>query len=276
MKRILMFTAALAVAVCSRAAIQPIDGANAVGFAAITAPGIGSTIITVPFEACLGSGAAGMLSDLVATNGLTSAGDPAAADQLVVLTTSGPSQVYYYYWYQTGIGWTKITTEKIMPDGSLQTLTPPEANAFAIARGLGFWIKRSAVSATPVYVKGQISSAHQTTAINPGLNLVGYASLSDFTLNDSGIDWTGAYGGTGNTKTSDKILVVNTDGTFTEYFYFVKPDGWAAGYSALDHKWITSGYTLANVTIPAGQGFWYLRRGTGSFPFHLDGQRVSE
>jgi hypothetical protein len=273
MKKISLALAALAVAGSVQADVPPITGENTVGFAAVAAPAEANTIITVPFEACLGGGAAGMLSDLVATSGLTShASDPAQADQLVVLTSSGGELYYYYYWLKASEGWMAITTSKLMPDGSTQAVTPPAASAFEIARGLGFWVKRVASGGSALYVKGQLATAKQSTDISEGLNLVGYGTVQSFSLNDSGIDWTGAYGGTGNTSTSDKIVVVNADGSFTEYFYFVKPVGWPAGYDALSNKWITKSYTLASGTLPAGRGFWYLRRGAGSFTFKPDGE----
>lgn len=273
MKKVLMITAAVAVAGLVRAAIQPIEGTNVVGFAEVSAQAAANSIITVPFEACLGDGAPGMLSDLVSTNGLTShASDPSLADQLVVLTTNGATQVYYYYYYKTGDGWTGITSSMLMPDGSSAPQTPPAATAFEISRGLGFWIKRVASASATLYVKGQVSSAKQATEIATGLNLVGYGAVQSFTLNDSGLDWTGAYGGTGNTATSDKILVGNGDGTYTEYFFFTKPTGWPTGYDALNNKWITKSYTLPSASIAAGQGFWYLRRGAGSFTFQPDGE----
>lgn len=273
MKKFSVIFAACAVVGLAQAAIPPIEGSNTVGFKPIAAPGAANTIITVPFEACLGGGAAGMLADLVATNGLTSTADnPASADQLVVLTTNGLDLVYYYYWYQAGQGWVAVTTEMLMPDGSTQDVTPPAATAFEVSRGLGFWIKRAPSATETLYVKGQVSAAKQSTTIKAGLNLVGYGTVTPFTLNGSGIDWAGAYGGTGNTATSDKILVVAADGSFTEYFYFVKPDGWPEGYDALDHKWITKSYTLATATIPAGSGFWYIRRDAGSFTFKPDGE----
>lgn len=273
MKKFSVIFAACAVVGLAQAAMPPIQGSNTVGFKAITAPGEANTIITVPFEACLGGGSAGMLADLVATNGLTATADnPASADQLVVLTTNGLDLVYYYYWCQAGQGWVAVTTEMLMPDGSAQAVTPSAATAFEVSRGLGFWIKRAPSATATLYVKGQVSSAKQSTEIKSGLNLVGYGTVTQFTLNGSGIDWTGAYGGTGNTATSDKILVVAADGSFTEYFYFVKPVGWPVGYDALDHKWITKSYALATETIPAGRGFWYVRRGAGSFTFKPDGE----
>jgi hypothetical protein len=259
----------------ARADVGSILGTNTVGFAELAVPGGATAIVTVPFEACLGNGSAGMLADLVSTNGLTSSvDDPTAADQLVVLTTNGTDLVYYYYWYQTGLGWTAVTTDKLMPDGSHQSVTPAAADAFAIARGLGFWVKRPAAGNATLFLKGQVATVKQSTEIRTGLNLVGYGTLTVFTLNDPGIDWTGAYASTnGNTSASDKIIVVNSDGTFTEYFYFVKPDdpAWDT-YADIDHMWIDKHYERASSTIPSGRGFWYFRRGSEPFLFKPDGE----
>lgn len=263
--------ALLIVALAAKAGIPPIEGENTVGFAAVAAPGAATTILTIPFEACMGGGMAGMLSDLVATHGLTSHADnPAAADQLVVLTQVNNEPVYYYYWLQAGQGWTGIDTQQLMPVGPPQVLTPPLASEFPISRGLGFWIKRPAANANPVYLKGQVATSAQSTEIAPGLNLVGYGAVESFNLND--LNWGGANGGTGNTATSDRIIVVNADGTFTEYFFFVLPEGPAwAPYASLDNKWITRNYEIANVSMPAGRGFWYHRRAGNGFLFRPEG-----
>lgn len=275
MKKALMLTAVLAVAGWALADIQPISGTNVVGFAAVSVPGAANTIITVPFDACMGAGTPGVLSDLVSTNGLTASADAATADQLVVLTTNEVGLIYYYYWLQNAAGWTKITTTKLMPDGSSQAVTPPDANLFPLTRGLGFWIKRYAATPTTVYVKGQVWAAKQSTLISEGLNLVGYGAMQEFTLNNSGIDWSGANGANGIGATTDRILVGNGNGTYTTYYYYVKP-GATGYYATFTNKWVKSTATGPELpgatTIPAGQGFWYLRRGTGSFTFHPDGQ----
>ena len=274
MKKVVMMVAALSAAGLVQAAIQPIAGTNTVGFVSVSAPVSANSIVTVPFEACLGSGASGMLSDLVATNGLTANASPADADQRVVLTTNGASLVYYYYWLDGAAGWSEITTEQIMPNGGKATLTPPPATNFPVARGLGFWIKRVAGSGSSLYLKGQVAAGKQSTDIRPGLNLVGLADVESFTLNGSGIDWSGASGANGISSVTDKILVCNGDGTFTTYYYFVKRAGSSSDYDVFDHKWVEStstGPVLPNRTISAGQGFWYNRRGAGSFTFRPDG-----
>ena len=274
MKKVILMVTALSALGLARAAMLPVTGTNTVGFVSLPAPASANSIVTVPFEACLGSGAAGMLADLVATNGLTANASAASADQLVVLTTNGTGLVYYYYWLNSD-GWNKIISEQIMPDGSKATLTPPEATDLPVARGLGFWIKRVAGATSSMYVKGQVSSKNQSTVIEAGLNLVGIASLEDITLNGSGIDWSGANGANGISSTTDKILVCNGDGTFTTYFYYVKRDGASSKYDQFTNKWVEStstGPVLPSRTISAGQGFWYYRRGAGSFEFHPDGQ----
>jgi serine/threonine protein kinase len=252
--------------------IQPIDSSNEVGFSVVAATAGDDQIITVPYVACLDSNNPVSLEDLVSTNGLVAhASDPALADQVIVMTESGGNLYYYYYWLKAGDGWTAITTEVKHPDGSTSSVTPPAASAFDIARGLGFWLKRVASSSSDIYVKGEISSSNPSTSIAEGLNLIGYGTAAALELNSASISWTGAYGGTGNTATSDKIIIINSDGTMQNYYYFTCPAGWSAAYQALDGKWIDESYVEATATVSAGQGFWYLRRGTGSFNFQPDG-----
>ena len=278
MKKVLIITLILAAAGLVQGAIQPIEGSNEVGFSAVAATAGDDLIITVPYVACLDSNDPIFLADLVSTNGLVSAALAGDADQLIVMTDVSGTLYYYYYWLQAGAGWTAITTEVKHPDGSSSTVTPTVATAFEINRGLGFWLKRVAASSNDVYVKGEVSTSNPSTEVAEGLNLVGYGTAASLELNDGAINWTnavgvaGAYGGTGNTATSDKIIIVNGDGTMQNYYYFTKPAGaeWDA-YASLDGKWIDESYVEATATVTAGQGFWYLRRGTGSFDFQPDG-----
>jgi len=273
MKKILMITLALAVAGLVKGDIQPLEGSNAVGFSAVAAAAGDDQIITVPFVACLDNDSAVFLADLVSTNGLVAhASDPASADQLIVMTfNSGLGKlVYYYYWLDNAAGWTAIETT-LVEDGSTTVITPPAAGAFDVARGLGFWLKRVATSENDVYVKGEVSGSNPSTAIVEGLNLIGYGTAAELNLN--AVSWTGAFGNstTGNTADSDKIIVINSDGSMQEYFFFECPAGWPQAYLDLDGMWVKSNYTLPSVNVTAGQGFWYLRRGTGSFDFKPDG-----
>ena len=265
-----MTFAVVAAAGLVHAAMQPIAGTNVVGFVEIAAPAAKNTIIAVPFEACMQAGVSGKLGDLVSTYGLTShSSDPALADHLVVLTVDGGAPAYYYYYNDAEDGWTAITTEQEMPDGSKKTLTPTAASAFDVARGQGFWIKRVAGSGSAVYVQGQVSEAKQATSIGEGLNLISYASLESFDLN--AIDWAGATGANGVSASTDRILVSKGDGSYyTTYHYYT-----GGSRTEFNGKWVSTTGTIAlpAANIPAGQGFWYLRRsGNGTFTFKPDGE----
>jgi len=276
MKKFLMLMTALAAAGWVRAEMPPLDGTNVVGFAAVNAAGGANTLITVPFEACLNAGTPGVLADLISTNGLVShASDPGAADQLIVLTTNATMQIYYYYWLKAGEGWKGVETSVKMPNGSSFAVTPVAASEFPVARGLGFWIKRVAGAAADVYVKGQVSGARQATAISEKLNLIGYGSVEAFSLNNSGIDWTGVTGAGLKLYESDTIMLPKTGGGFTTYFYYVNASP-PAPHVSLTNKWVestASGLQAASGTIAAGQGFWFNRlTGHGSFTFRPNGQ----
>lgn len=272
MKKILMIVAAMAVAGWVQADMATISGDNVVGFAAVTAPGAVNTIVTVPFEACMGAGSAGMLADLVVTNDLTSHTSLAdSADQLIVLTTNETGQVYYYYWLKAGDGWTGITSAKVMPDGSTKTVTPIAAADFPVARGLGFWIKRVASENSTLYIKGQVSSAHQATPVGKGLNLIGYGTVNPtFSLNT--LNWTGVHGAGLDTFNADRVLVSNGSGGYKIYYYYVNATP-PAGHEAFTNRWIEStstGFALP-AAITSGKGFWYDCKSEGGFTFLPDG-----
>lgn len=256
MKKFLILIVALAVAGLTQAQ-TPIDSTNNVGFISVSS-GTNVSIITVPFEQCLGSGSAGMLSDLVSTNGLIShSSDPAQADQLVVLTTNTSGQaIYYYYWLSTGAGWMTNVTKLI--GGTQTNIASPAASAFPVARGIGFWIKRpgSAGGAVNLYMKGQIPVASQPITLKPGLTLLGLGALVGKDLNDAGISWGSRYGGDG-LEGMDSVIVVGADGTsFNTYLY-----------DSGTGKWITEDGDPASVTIQPGCGFWYFRGGSTNLSF---------
>ncbi len=273
MKKILMITLSFALAGAIFADMAPVDGANTVGFSSVADTGNDVAIITVPYVACLNNDSDIMLSDLVSTNGLVGASSVTSADQLVVLTTNEVGDLRYcYYWLQAGTGWTGISTSVMQPDGTNRVFNPPAASEFPISRGEGFWMKRVVSSSNPVYVQGEVSASNPSTTIIPGLNLVGYGTAAALEINGSSINWSGAYGDPGgNTQNSDKIIVVNGDGSITTYFYFVCPAASAwDNWRSLDNKWINSDYTLATGSVSAGRGFWYSRRGSTSYDLNPD------
>lgn len=268
MKKVLISTFVLAFAGALHAEMASIDGLNTVGFSTVPDTGYDNTILTVPYVACLAADDAISLADLVSTNGLVAhASNPGDADQLIVMVDDGGLK-YYYYWLKAGDGWTPITTTVKHPNGSESAVTPPAADALSVARGKGFWLKRVSTSSSEVFVKGEVSTSNPSTAIADGLNLIGYGSAAAMSLNS--VNWSGADGGDGLTQNSDRITVVEDDGTLSNYYYFTNPGtgGWEA-YPA-DSNWVDSNYAVVNISIPAGQGFWYLRRDGGTFNFEPD------
>jgi|694.fasta_scaffold06665_17 hypothetical protein len=260
MKKLLILTAVIAAAVAVRAEVTPIDGENGVGFIQVTIPeGASQKILSVPFEACMsGPGAMGVLRDLISTNGLKAAGNPAEADQIVVLTTNASGPVYYYYWYKTGTGWETNQTVKL--GGGETNVIPVVASNYPVARGLGFWLKRPAdATGTTLYMKGQIPTSSVPITLDGGTNftLIGLGALTTTNLNQVSSDnWGTRY--TGGPGKMDKLLVVtNANGSYVQYLY-------------MSSKWVdvdnqTDGEP--QIAIQPGEGFWYLRRGANDLEF---------
>jgi hypothetical protein len=257
MKKYLAIAAAVALAGLTRAEITPMDGDNDVGFLSLTVPtGSCSVVVSVPFEKCLGSGEAGMLADLVSTNLLVgSNSDPAEADQIVALTTNAAGELlYYYYWLKNGAGWTTSVTTRINADPT--NVVPPAADAFPVARGLGFWLKRPAGSAVAgVYLKGQVSTVSSPLTLKPGLTLIGLGVFTTTSINSSSIGWGTRNPGSGLTG-MDKLYLINNGTDLAEYKY----DG-------TSQKWVDNDWGATEAGVAAGEGFWYLRRGSQDLTF---------
>jgi hypothetical protein len=258
MKKLLILTAVIAAAVAVRAEVTPIEGENGVGFIQVTIPeGASQKILSVPFEACL-VGGAGMLSDVISTNGMKAAGNPADADQIVVLTTNGTGPVYYYYWNKTGTGWE--TNHTVQLGGGETNIVPVVAASYPVARGLGFWLKRPTdATGTTLYMKGQIPTSSVSVTVMGGTNLtlIGLGALAVTNLNDvAAANWGTRYD-SGTSAGADKLLVVtNANGAYATYYYYTAQT-----------KWVDKLGNAPAVTIEPGAGFWYLRRDATDLTF---------
>jgi hypothetical protein len=256
MKKLLILTAVIAAAVAVRATTV-IEGENGVGFIEVTIPeGESQKILSVPFEACMsGPGAMGVLRDLISTNGMKAAGNPADADQIVVLTTNASGPVYYYYWYKAGTGWETNHTVKL--GGGETNIFAVAASNYPVARGLGFWLKRPDDAAgTNLYIKGQIpTSSVPVTVSGTNFTLIGLGALEPVDINTNAVTWTDRHDG--GALGQDQLRIVSDDGVISTYTFWGAPD----------NLWLTPAGTTNTVTIKPGEGFWYLRRGTSDTTF---------
>ena len=262
MNRILILMA-VATAAGLALADSPVIEGNGVGLVEVTVPTTGSKILSVPFEKPLGTpGQAGVLSELIATNDLKGAAANAAdADQIVVLTQTNVSEVltdvYFYYWYQTNVGWTPHQT-KVLGGDVQATITPPDADEFALARGKGFWLVRpTGASGTKLYVTGQIPESSVAVDLigNNTFTLIGFGALDDRDINDDEVTWTGRYDG--GALGQDQLRIVSDAGVMSTYTFWGAPD----------NLWLTPAGTTNLVTIKPGEGFWYLRRDASATTF---------
>ena len=192
------------------------------------------TIVAVPWLGC--DGAAVKVADLVKVDNLT------PKDMLYVYQDGA----YKAWILQDGV-WTPTTT---VAEGKRPAAAAGAAET-ALARGSALWLYRQNAT-NPFYVYGQHSAdTASAPALTPGAyNLVANPNASDYDLNSKKI--TGAAEG-------DQVQVVGDAGVTRVYTF----DGTNWGYVPVEgkpfsrHERVTKG-----CTIPAGQGVWYVSKGT--------------
>ena len=195
------------------------------------------TIVAVPWLGC--DGAAVKVADLVKVDNLT-------PEDMLYVYQDGT----YKAWVLRNRVWTPVTT---VAEGKSPAAAAGAAET-ALARGSALWLYRQNAT-NPFYVYGQYSPATASApALTPGAyNLVANPNASDYDLNSGKI--TGAANG-------DQVQVVGDAGVTRVYTF----DGTNWGYDNLvqvegapfsRHERVTTG-----CTIPAGQGVWYVSKGT--------------
>ena len=195
------------------------------------------TIVAVPWLGC--DGAAVKVADLVKVDNLT-------PEDMLYVYQDGT----YKAWVLRNRVWTPVTT---VAEGKSPAAAAGAAET-ALARGSALWLYRQNAT-NPFYVYGQYSPATASApALTPGAyNLVANPNASDYDLNSGKI--TGAANG-------DQVQVVGDAGVTRVYTF----DGTNWGYDRLvqvegepfsRHERVTTG-----CTIPAGQGVWYVSKGT--------------
>ena len=201
-----------------------------------------TTMVAVPWVTVLGEGDTMKVANLVKTDTLT------AGDELYYYDGST-----YYRWLLTGGAWTPSATTKD-ENGTSVTVQAPEAD-YGIARGKGLFLVRKDTS-KEIWLYGQYSASAISvtpaagTATVPAYTMIANPNAADYDLNAKGV--AGAAG--------DQILL--GDGVT---LYTRSATQWTKAVTTtktLGGKTVpVKTQSAEGVTIPAGQGAWYVSKG---------------
>jgi len=190
-----------------------------------------NTLVAVPFTSLTNSTVALSVKDLVCTNGLE--------NNTWIYVHSGSA---YSAWKLTAEGWQAAISAT--PDQIIGA-SAAEANQ-TVNYGTSFWIvlPEAPAAGTPktFCIYGNATVLPSSPAITAGVNFVANTTQADATLVVSGM------------VAGDEI-VIPQDGTSLRYKYTVPKAGAPAGITA---GWKRNGANVGSITIPVGQGFWYI------------------
>lgn len=217
------------------------------------------TMIAVPWVTVGNSAeeATMKVANLVKTDTLTAGDETTAGDELYYYN----GETYFRWVLKTdssgGRAWTPTATTLKDAKGADVTITAPGAD-YALNRGKGLFLVRKDTSAE-IWLYGQYDASAVSVAVTAGTTsaptytMIANPNATDYDLNGTDTKVTGAVG--------DQILL--GDGGLTLYTY--KTDGWTKTTTTtvkmgnVDRT--VKDDTTKGVTIPAGQGAWYVSKG---------------
>ena len=227
---------AMATIAASSAALATVTSTNTLCRIAVTND-MAETLISVPLVEVGGSVEQIPLTNYVLTTNL------ATGDKL--LQWDG-TEHNYYAWNFNGTTWVPFT----VVDGNSAWVSP-SGDVAKLARGTGAWLVRGASKSKEFYLYGQVSGTQVVSEFTGGQQtLMGHPRAADFNPN-SGVTWAKQQDG-------DMIVFANpTNRTgMTKLTYKTSADGWARQTAV--GEWTKDTTSM----IPAGQGFWYVSKGS--------------
>ena len=277
-----------------------VESANVVGYQTITLKAHKMAMIGVPFDG-LSAGGGISVQDLVATNGLTGAAGAANADQLWYYDPNEAGGYIQLFLYDS----TLTSPAALQRKGKWLCAAKPTDTSWGtgvnqisgkvLSPGMGLWLVRKD-SSTPLTLtfSGQVvvsESGTKDIAIREGMNMIAGSFSTDLPLNvvasgagDTDTDWLskGCVGGAGAAQ-ADQIWFYDADeagGYVQTYLYnstatasaaLQRKNHWLLAAKPTDTTWGTAVNQISPKKIPAGRGFWYVRKvGAGSFTLTLD------
>jgi hypothetical protein len=231
---------AMATIAASSAALATVTSLNTLCRIAVTND-MAETLISVPLVEVGGSVEQIPLTNYVLTTNL------AGNDKL--LQWNGTK---YYAWNLNGTTWEWEPLTVVDGNAAWQT---PSGDVAKLARGTGAWLVRGESSKSKeFYLYGQVSGAEVvSTFIGGQQTLMGHPRAAAFNPN-SGVTWSGQQDG-------DMIIFANPANRtgMTKLTYKAdKVNGWAR--QTEPGVWTKDETSM----IPAGQGFWYVSKGSAN------------
>lgn len=199
-----------------------------IGVTAITTS-LKNTIISVPFTALSGGGNISV-TDMVATNNFV------ANDWIYVFN----GETYSAWTLDPASGWVAATSAST--SGDIVDAVANDANKYVAAPG-AIWIVLSAVPTSPktFYIYGNFD----TRPVSQTLSGVGSYLVANPKQADATLTVTGA-------AKKDAIVIPTNEGQDRYTYSQLRGQPDSIG-------WYKNGEKVSSFTIPAGQGFWYVR-----------------
>ena len=226
-----------------------------VGYQTITInPGF--NLISLNFEPMTEDGEID-IQDLIQDKDSLVAGNGSASSDQIQIWDGEKFALYYYRAYKAnnpgkftlGPCWVDINNAGVRADVKLN-------------RGLGVWFARpESETAGAITLAGEVGQATKNLPINPGFNMIGSAFPVAVSVNaeDCPIKWADCAVAGNGSASSDQIQI--WDGEKFALYYYRAYKGNNPGKFTLGPCWvdINNAGVKADLTIPAGTGFWYAR-----------------
>ena len=216
---------------------------------------LGSSFVQV------GSGEALDISDAVKVSGLNGLDEGLENFVTTIMVWTGTSyDTYGYVNAEEAAAWE-------WPDAAdkwlLEDMT--DIAAVQVPAGDGFWV--NAAQTGTITLVGQVPAAAETTInVNPGFNLLSSPYAKDINIQDIKVN--GLAGLDEGLENFVTTIMVWTGTSYDTYGYVNAEEAAAWEWPDAADKWLLEDMTdIANVTIPAGSGFWLNTAGTGSVTF---------
>lgn len=241
-------------AVAAASAAFALDGGNTFARLKVTSD-LENSIIAIPLAGCGETDAKIYVTNLVMTTGL-SAGD-------TLMYNDGTS---WYAWEIKNGAWSPVAA------GDKNGVTVAAPNAYKMDCGRACWLVRSSTS-NPIYLYGQVKAAQPSVTVYgaTGSNQFGYTIIAK-PSESSALDlsaWKPA-----NAVTGDVLLVPTSANFKGQVTYQWDGSKWTEATQSVTEKknprtgqmsYVTNTtWTATSATIPAGKGFMYGRKATGT------------